>query len=146
MKNVCLAVLLLVINFSIAIAQKAEVFSTSDGAIRGYDAVAYFTMNKPVKGDKQFTTNYNGADWFFSSEENLTVFKASPEKYAPQFGGYCAYAVSQNYTYDTEPDAFTVLDGKLYLNANLKTSKYWNSKRDELIPAAIKNWPEVFNK
>ena len=146
MKNMGLAALLLLVNFSIAIAQKSEVFSTEEGAIRGYDAVAYFTENKPAKGDVKFKMNYKNADWYFSSEENLNAFKAAPEKYEPQFGGYCAYAVSQNYTYSTEPDAFTVLDGKLYLNANMKTSKYWNSKRDELIPAAVKNWPEVLKK
>ena len=146
MKNAFLIVLLSFGTIAGAVAQKAEVFTTRDGAIRGYDAVAYFIMSKPVKGNEEYVFTYKGAEWFFSSQENLNLFKESPEKYAPQFGGYCAYAVSQNYTYETEPDAFTIVDDKLYLNANIKTSKYWNSRRDELIPAAIKNWPEVLKK
>jgi YHS domain-containing protein len=145
MKNILLIFLILFIGTPL-LAQKAEVFSTEEGAIRGYDPVAYFTLNKPVKGEKEFSTTFKDATWYFSSAENLKLFSESPEKYAPQFGGYCAYAVSQNYTYATEPDAFTILDGKLYLNANKKTSLHWNSKRDEYIPAAVKNWPEVLKK
>jgi YHS domain-containing protein len=108
--------------------------------------VAYFTEGKAVKGEKQFSTEYNGATWCFASEENVNAFKASPEKYAPQFGGYCAYAVSQNYTYETDPNAFTIVEGKLYLNYNLNTSKEWNSKRDEYIKLANKNWPTVLKE
>jgi YHS domain-containing protein len=134
------------VGLSACTKPKSEIFSTDDGAIRGYDPVSYFTESKPVKGDKQFSTEFNGATWCFSSEENMNAFKASPEKYAPQFGGYCAYAVSQNYTYETDPNAFTIVDDKLYLNYNLKTSEEWNSKRDEYIKLANTNWPNVLKK
>jgi len=146
MKKISIATLLLLVCTTLLLAQKPEVFSTSEGAIRGYDAVAYFTFNKAVKGDVKFTTTYKGVNWHFASKENLKLFISSPEKYAPQYGGYCAYAVSQNYTYETDPNAFTIVDDKLYLNYDLKTSKHWNSKRTEYIEAANKNWPEVLKK
>ena len=82
-------------------------------AVEGYDTVAYFTGNRPVRGQKQFSYQWKNATWRFSSAENLVAFKADPERYAPQYGGYCAYAVSQNSTASIEPDQFTVFDDKL---------------------------------
>jgi YHS domain-containing protein len=134
------------VGLSACTKPKLEVFTTDEGAIRGYDAVAYFTEGKPVKGEKQFSTEFKGATWCFASEENVNAFKASPEKYAPQFGGYCAYAVSQNYTYETDPNAFTIVDNKLYLNYNKETSEAWNLKRDEYIQLANRNWPNVLKE
>ena len=98
--------------------QASEIFSTSDGAVQGYDVVAYFTESKPVKGTKEFTVYHSGESWYFSSAENLKTFKASPEKYKPQFGGYCAYGMSRGYKAKTDPEAWTIVDGKLYLNYN----------------------------
>jgi YHS domain-containing protein len=138
--------LLVVLTVSACTTKKPEVFATDEGAIRGYDAVAYFTESKAVKGSKQYSTVYNEATWCFVSEENLAAFKASPEKYVPQFGGYCAYAVSQDYTYETDPHAFTIVNDKLYLNYDLETSKEWNLKHEEYILMANKNWPEVLRK
>lgn len=140
------SLLIILVGLAACSKPKPVVFSTEEGAIRGYDAVGYFKEGKPVKGDKKYSTIYNDATWCFMSEENLNAFKALPEKYAPQFGGYCAYAVSQNYTYETDPNAFTIVDGKLYLNASMKTSEKWNEKRDEYIPLAIKNWPTVLRE
>jgi YHS domain-containing protein len=145
MARICI-IIFSVFFFIEAEAQQAEIFSTSDGAIRGYDPVAYFTVGQAVKGDSKFTATYKGVKWYFSSEENLKTFKTDPEKYAPQYGGYCAYAVSQNYTYETNPNAFTIVDDKLYLNYDKKTSKAWNAKRGELIKKANENWPEVLKK
>jgi len=115
----------------------------SDKAIKGYDTVAYFTENKAVKGSDKFTTKYNGATWLFSSQENLELFVASPKKYAPQYGGYCAYAVSQNGTASIKPELFTIHDGKLYLNYNKSINDKWNANREQFIKDADKNWPEL---
>lgn len=94
-------------------------------AINGYDTVAYFTEGKPVKGSDAFVGDWNGAQWKFSSQKNLDLFKAAPAKYAPQYGGYCAYGVSQGYLVSIEPEQFTVLDGKLYLNYDSSVQKKW---------------------
>jgi len=124
-------------------AQKIKPIYTptfSNVAIKGYDTVSYFTEKKAVKGNKQFTTKYKGADWHFSSATNLELFKANPEKYAPQYGGYCAYAVSQGYTAKIDPSQWTVLNDKLYLNYNKKINKQWTANRDNFIVDADKNW------
>jgi len=127
----------------IAQAQTSEIFTTDDGAIQGYDAVAYFTVGKAVKGSKEFTYTYGGESWYFASAENLKTFKAAPEKYAPQFGGYCAYGMSRGYKAKTDPEAWTIVNEKLYLNYNLDVRKIWNEKQAELIDKANQNWPTV---
>lgn len=110
-------------------------------AVEGYDTVAYFTENRPVRGQKQFSHQWKNATWRFSSAENLAAFKADPERYVPQYGGYCAYAVSQNYTASIEPDQFAVFNDKLYLNYDKKTRTKWLMNRDGYIKEADKNWP-----
>ena len=97
----------------------------SDVAILGYDPVAYFTVDKPVKGQDRFATVWKGAKRKISSQANLDLFKSGPEKYAPQYGGYCAYAVAQDNLVRIEPDKFKVLDGKLYLNYNAEVQATW---------------------
>lgn len=99
--------------------------SATGVAINGYDTVAYFTDSKAVKGSPAFTTAWNGAQWQFASKAHLDLFQAKPEKYAPQYGGYCAYGVSQGYLVSIEPEQFTVLDGKLYLNYDSGVQKKW---------------------
>jgi YHS domain-containing protein len=118
----------------------------SDVAIRGYDTVAYFVENAPVKGSKEFESEYMGATWRFASAENKSLFDANPEKYAPQYGGYCAYAVSQGYTASIQPEQFTVHDGKLYLNYNASVNKKWLGNRDQFIVDANSNWPKILAK
>lgn len=110
-------------------------------AIRGYDTVAYFTQARPVEGDDQFTTEWQGATWKFSSQEHLDLFTTDPEKYAPQYGGYCAYGVAQNNLVKIEPDQWTIHDDKLYLNYNAKLNKEW--KKD--IPGFIKTADKLFD-
>ncbi|GDY26988.1 hypothetical protein AHAT_28780 [Agarivorans sp. Toyoura001] len=112
-------------------------------AIKGYDSVAYFTENKPVEGKESFEYEWQGATWRFSSADNLAKFSAEPEKYAPQYGGYCAYAVAKGKTASIEPEQFTVLDGKLYLNYNASVQEKWLAKRDDYIQSAENNWPSV---
>ncbi len=99
-----------------AFAAKPPVFATSGVAINGYDPVAYFTMEEPVKGDAAFSSEWNGATVQFASAENKSMFDANPDKYAPLYGGYCAYAVSKGYTATTDPAAWSVVEDQLYLN------------------------------
>ena len=130
--------------FSAQAIAKGPVYTSFTGkAIKGYDVVAYFTENKPVKGSKEFSYEWNSATWLFSSSENLAKFKAAPENFAPQYGGYCAYAVSQGYTASVDPTQFTVLDGKLYLNYNKSVNKKWTANRDAFIVDANNNWPGI---
>ena len=97
----------------------------TDTAINGYDTVAYFTVGKPVKGQDSLATEWMGAKWKFSSPANLDLFRARPEQYAPQYGGYCAYGVAQDNLVKIEPDKFKVIDGKLYLNYDADVQKLW---------------------
>lgn len=115
--------------------------NTSEGkALRGFDAVAYFAVENAVEGNPKYEFVWNGAKWLFSSEENMKKFQAEPEKYAPQFGGYCAYAVSQGYTADGDPKVWKVADGKLYLNYNPKAKELWEKDQPNLIETGKKNW------
>jgi YHS domain-containing protein len=112
-------------------------------AIKGYDPVAYFTESKPVKGSPSFTHQWNGATWQFASAANRDEFKRSPEKYAPQYGGYCAYGVSQNHTAPIDPEAWTIIEGKLYLNYSQGVKKTWSSAIPKYLEQADKNWPAL---
>ena len=112
--------LFLVTTSTQLLAQETDVFQKDGIAIRGYDPVAYFKQNKPVKGQETISYDWNGVKWLFSSDENKEDFRANPEKFAPQYGGYCAYGLSENHKSPTEPDAFTIVDDKLYLNYSLK--------------------------
>ena len=110
-------------------------------AIKGTDTVAYFTQNKPVPGKDEFSMSWKGAKWKFASKENLELFKANPEKYAPQYGGYCAYGVAKDNLVKIEPDQFSILDGKLYLNYDADIQAKF--KKDP--KAYIKTADEKFN-
>lgn len=118
------------------------VFSNWRGvAIRGADPVAYFTEGRAVDGDSEYAVTYMGATWHFANAENKAAFESSPERYAPQYGGYCAWAVSQGYTASVDPEAFTIVDGRLYLNYSASVMKTWLADRDALIATADANWP-----
>ena len=110
-------------------------------AIDGYDPVAYFVNGEPTEGSKEFQYEWNDATWLFASQQNLEQFKVSPEKYAPQYGGYCAWAVSQGSTAPTDPEAWTIHDGKLYLNYNKSVQEKWLPNKENNIIAGDKNWP-----
>ncbi len=112
-------------------------------AIRGYDTVAYFTQSKPVEGTDQYATEWSGATWKFSSQENLDLFLADPEKYAPQYGGYCAYGVAQGNLVKIEPEQWTILDDKLYLNYNAKLNKAWKKDTSGYINTADKLFEQL---
>ena len=129
-----------------AFAMKKMVYTSWGVAIRGTDPVAYFTENRPVEGSKKYTTYYDGAEFRFASAENLVLFKENPEKYAPQYGGYCAWAVSHGYTASTVPEAFTIHDGKLYLNYSLTVRFQWEADKETRIKLGDQNWPAVLDR
>ena len=110
-------------------------------AIKGYDAVAYFTDSKPVKGLPAFTYQWMGATWQYATAAHRDEFARTPEKFAPQYGGYCAYGVSQNHTAPIDPEAWTVRDGKLYLNYSQGVKKTWSKEVPKHVEQADKNWP-----
>jgi YHS domain-containing protein len=115
-------------------------------AVDGYDAVAYFTAGKPVEGSKAFSHEWNGATWRFASAANRDLFAAEPAKYAPQYGGYCAWAVANGYTADADPEAWAVVDGKLYLNYDKKVQAKWQQDVPGHIVKANENWPKLLAK
>jgi YHS domain-containing protein len=112
-------------------------------AIDGYDPVAYFTDGKPSEGSDAFTHDWNGATWHFVSADNRDAFAEKPEAYAPQYGGYCAWAVSQGYTASIDPDAWKIVDGKLYLNYSAGVQQRWLQDAAGNIDAADANWPDI---
>lgn len=112
-------------------------------AIEGYDAVAYFTDDRAVEGNDDFEWLWKGANWRFANAANLAAFQENPEKYAPQYGGYCAWAVSQNDTAGIDPTQFTVYNGKLYLNYSKKISARWKTSKDAFIVDANRYWPQL---
>lgn len=125
----------------------AEINTLESGgvAIKGYDPVAYFTEGKPVKGSKEFTAMFKGAAWHFSSAENKAKFEAEPEKYAPAYGGYCAYGVASGYLVKIEPDAWAIRDSKLYLNYDRSVQAEWAKSPEKYIEAADKAWPKLLS-
>jgi YHS domain-containing protein len=115
-------------------------------ALQGYDPVAYFESAKAIEGNKEIKSEYNGAIYHFSSESNKTLFLKNPSKYEPQFGGFCAYGMSQGYKAPIQPEAFTIVDGKLYLNYNLKVKEMWSKEQTARIEKAILNWENIQKK
>ena len=122
----------------------AGAFFERDGAaLRGHDAVAYFKDGKPVKGAAEHKAEFKGSTFLFASQANRDAFAADPARYAPQYGGYCAFGVSGGYKAATDPAAFTVVDGKLYLNYNRGVQKQWSADVPGFVAKADKHWPGV---
>ena len=119
------------------------------GAIKGTDPVAYFSLEPgqdAVRGSDKYTYDWNGVTWKFASAENRDKFAANPEQYAPQYGGYCAFAVSHNFTKPTDPDAWRIVDNKLYLNLSKGVQKKWVKDIPGNIARADNNWPAVLGQ
>lgn len=132
MKN---AVYLLILFTPALFSQKA--------GLRGYDPVAYFTVNDAVKGSDTITAEVSGKRWHFCSTENRERFLQAPELFLPQFDGYCAYAAGHNYIYGADPKVWTIVNGKLYLNYSAEVKSKWTAERDTLIAAGHRNWPAL---
>ncbi|WP_333190419.1 YHS domain-containing (seleno)protein [Microcoleus sp. Pol7_A1] len=121
-------------------------FYTEKGvALDGQDVVAYFTQSKLVMGVSQFKHNWGGTTWMFASAANRDMFAQNPEKYAPQYGGYCAQATSEGNLVVTQPDAWKIVNGKLYLNYDKKVQAQWMGDIPGHIALANKNWPAILN-
>lgn len=112
-------------------------------AIEGYDAVAYFADGKAVEGSKELALSWNGATWRFATAAHLDAFKAAPERFAPQYGGYCAYAVANGSTAGIDPTQWTIHDGKLYLNYDRAIQATWLEDKAGYIAKANENWPKI---
>ncbi|OWJ59088.1 YHS domain-containing (seleno)protein [Inquilinus limosus] len=112
-------------------------------AIRGYDPVAYFREGKPHLGSPEFAAQHDGATWWFASAEDKALFEADPEKYMPAFGGFCAYGTSRGYLVKIEPEAWSIVDGRLYLNYDLGVRDTWAKDPKGYIAKATANWPKL---
>jgi len=116
-------------------------YEESGIALRGYDTVAYFTEGQPREGKDQFSTKWMGATWKFASQEHLNLFEAAPEQYAPQYGGYCAYGIAaQDALVKIEPELWTIVDEKLYLNYNDSIQRKWEKDIPGFITQADKKF------
>lgn len=115
----------------------------SNDALQGYDAVAYFNQGQAVEGEKKFSTRYKGVEWKFSSLENLNAFISNPEKYAPQYGGHCAWAAAQGETAKGDAKHWKIVDGKLYLNYNGDIKSKWEADQSRLISQADAKWSDA---
>ena len=124
-------------------------FNLTDGvAIKGWDPVSYFA-NKPVKGSAHFALAYDGITYYFSSDANRELFKKSPTKYEPQYGGWCAYAMGKDGTkVEVDPETFKIINGKLFLFYNQffnNTLKSWNKDETNLHQHADANWQKIYH-
>lgn len=126
-------------------AEPTAIYAEGGVAVDGTDVVAYFTEGRPVPGDPAFAHRWAGVDWHFSSAANRDTFAADPEAYAPQYGGFCAWAVADGYTASTTPDAWAIVDGKLYLNYSNRIQRRWERDVPGFIAAADANWPTILD-
>lgn len=120
-----------------------EVNVVSGAAVHGYDVVAYFTDGKPMEGKAEFTAQHDGATYRFASAENRNMFTADPAKFAPQYGGYCAFGTAMGRKFDGDPQAWKIVDGKLYLNLNQDVQKRWVGDIPGFVRGADNNWPII---
>jgi hypothetical protein len=146
MKHTIIIALLAFFSAVQAQAQKSEIFVSGGKAIKGYDPVAFFKEAKPVKGADSLSYQWKQATWLFSTRENLNAFKSDPDKYAPQYGGYCAYGTSQGHKAPTQADSWTIVNDKLYFNYNKDVKVMWNKNQQNLIQVADEKWPELKDK
>jgi YHS domain-containing protein len=146
MKRVLVLAIALFSVCSVVSAQKSPVYAPKGIALDGYDAVAFFKQGKPVKGSSAYAVQWNGAQWLFADKADLESFKNTPEKYAPQYGGYCAYGAAKGHKASTEVDTWSIVNGKLYLNYDQDVKSTWNKDQAAYIESANKNWPQIRDK
>ncbi len=150
MRTIVMAILLALVSTvgaSAAPASAPPVSVSEEGlAIGGYDAVSYFSDGGPIAGSAAFEYRWNGALWRFASADARDRFVADPAAFAPQFGGYCAWAVSQNYIAPGDPKVWRIVDGRLYLNYNLRAKELWEADLAGSIERGMANWPTVLEK
>ena len=139
--------LMMAVGGAVTAASGAQVVgevNVNDGyAVHGYDVVAYFTVSAPTEGDDRFTAEHQGTQYRFASAENRDRFNGDPAKYAPQYGGFCAFGASVGRKFDGDPHAWRIIDGKLYLNLNKKVQARWLQDTEGFIRGANHNWPII---
>jgi YHS domain-containing protein len=145
-RNLALILLLSLSNLAFAASKSLINVDKTGLALKGYDPVAYFTENRPVMGNPQVVSTYNGARYQFASAANKSAFDANPSKYEPQFGGFCAYAASEGHTAKVEPDAFEVLNGRLLLQYDKDVREMFNKDPQGRLKKADANWPGLVEK
>ncbi|ASP35695.1 YHS domain-containing (seleno)protein [Labrenzia sp. VG12] len=128
-------------GFAVLATTAGPAFAKSPLALTGYDPVSYFSGNRPSRGKSQFTAQYRGLTYQFSSARNRDAFVANPARYAPQFDGYCAYGVSRGYKVGVDPLAYKVVSGKLYVNYSKSVQRTWSRDIPGYIAKANRNWP-----
>ena len=126
-----------------SLAQEIFTKGNSSLALEGFDAVSYFVSGKPVSGRANLSTQYKGVTWRFASADNLAAFKANPRKYAPQYGGHCAWGTARGYAVRGDPKVWRIVSGKLYLNYNRSVQNKWNRDINGYISKGNRNWPAV---
>ena len=137
---------------SILVFSNFSVFATNEEntkeygvAIKGYDTVAYFTDSRAIKGKSEYAYNWNDASWYFSKPENRDLFAANPDRYAPQFRGHCAYGLAKGMLVAADPEEWTIVDGKLYMNYDRSFRDSWRQDKAAMIKKAEENWAEKKN-
>ena len=145
LKSTLLTVSLLMVSLTAVSGEKSSFnLGHSNGlAMDGYDVMSYWIGGEPVKGSEEFSFEYDGAKWIFVSEANRDAFAADPEKYAPQFGGFCAYAASKSYLADVDPFAWQIWQDKLYLNYSPQVQRIWGNDLEANVVKGNENWPSL---
>jgi hypothetical protein len=144
--SICSAIVFGAAVAATAAAKPLVNVSRGELALRGHDAVAYWTEGRPALGTAHFEHRWNGAVWRFATAANRDAFAKDPARYAPEFGGYCAYAVSRGYTADADPSAWRIVDGRLYLNYSRRVQALWEQDIQGNIAKGRSNWPAVLDR
>ncbi len=114
-------------------------------AVSGYDVVTYFELDSAIVGNESLSTQYKGVTWYFSDSKNLVLFENNPEKYTPQYGGFCSWGMRYNGRYIADHKVFTVYENKLYFNQDRRVKRWWERKRDKNISKGDENWKGLNN-
>lgn len=146
MKKLLLALTLFMAVSAVAGTKSLVNVDKNGVGLQGYDPVAYFTQNRPVQGNPQIQSTYNGVKYYFASQEDKKTFDANPSKYEPQFGGYCAYAASQGHTAPIQVGAFQIVDGRLLLQYSQSVQEKFNKDTQGNLKKADANWPGLVDK
>lgn len=142
-----IAALIILMSMAVHVsAQESEIYAPAGVAINGYDPVAFFTESTIVKGTDSLTLKWKDVTWQFASKNNLEAFSKDPEKFSPQYGGYCAYGTSEGHKAPTQVETWTIVDGKLYFNYNTRVQQLWNKDQQNHIKLADEKWPGIKNQ
>ncbi len=138
---VVLSIAVAYVMHSVGFFATSPIFVTQQGALDGFDPVEYFVSARAVRGSEELTAQWGGATWRFANRSNKDAFLADPRKYVPAYGGYCAYAMANNYVANSDPEAFTVVGDRLFLNFDMETRAGWLADRSVMVQASDRNWP-----